>query len=45
MTALVSIVFIAMIPVDCKMTNFSSHLFVYFFGMTNFIFVGATPIN
>ena len=24
--------FIAMIPIDCKITNFSLHLFVYFFG-------------
>ena len=32
MTALVSLLFIAMIPIDCKITNFSLHLFVYFFG-------------
>ena len=31
MTALVSLLFIAMIPIDCKVTNFSLHLFVYFF--------------
>ena len=31
MTALVSLLFIAMIPTDCKITNFSLHLFVYFF--------------
>ena len=30
MTALVSLLFIAMIPIDCKFTNFSLHLFVYF---------------
>jgi len=27
----VSLLFIAMIPTDCKITNFSLHLFVYFF--------------
>jgi len=32
MTALVSLLFIAMIPIDCKITIFSLHLFVYFFG-------------
>jgi len=32
MTALVSLLFITMIPIDCKITNFSLHLFVYFFG-------------
>jgi len=31
MTDLVSLLFIAMIPIDFKITNFSSHLFVYFF--------------
>ena len=31
MTALVSLLFIAMIPIDCKITNFSLLLFVYFF--------------
>ena len=31
MTALVSLLFIAMIPIDYKITNFSLHLFVYFF--------------
>jgi len=31
MTALVSLLFIAMIPIDCKITNFSLHLIVYFF--------------
>ena len=31
MTALVSLLFIAMIPIDCKITNFSLNLFVYFF--------------
>ena len=31
MTALVSQLFIAMIPIDFKITNFSLHLFVYFF--------------
>jgi len=28
MTALVSVLFIAMIPIDCKITNFSLLLFV-----------------
>ena len=32
MAALVSQLFIAMIPIYCKITNFSLHLFVYFFG-------------
>ena len=32
MTDLVSLISIAMIPIDCKITNFSMHLFVYFFG-------------
>jgi len=33
MTTLVSLLFNAMIPIDCKITNnFSLHLFVYFFG-------------
>ena len=31
MTAFVSLTFIAMIPIDCKIKNFSLHLFVYFF--------------
>jgi len=31
MTDLVSLLFIAMIPIDFKITNFSLHLFVYFF--------------
>ena len=31
MTGLVSLHFITMIPIDCKITNFSLHLFVYFF--------------
>jgi len=31
MTALASLLFIAMIPIDCKITNFSLHLFVNFF--------------
>ena len=30
MTDLVSLLFIAMIPIDCKTTNFSLYLFVYF---------------
>ena len=30
MTPIVSLLFIAMIPIDCKITNFSLHLFVYF---------------
>ena len=34
MTALVSLLFNAMVPIvdDCKITNFSLHLFIYFFG-------------
>ena len=32
MTALVSLFSITMIPIDCKITDFSSYLFVYFFG-------------
>jgi len=31
MTDLVSLPFIAMISIDCKITNFSLHLFAYFF--------------
>ena len=31
-TALVSLLFIAMISIDCKITKFSLHLFVYFLG-------------
>ena len=31
MTDLVSLLFIAMIPIDFKITNFFLHLFVYFF--------------
>jgi len=31
MTDLVSLLFVAMIPIDCKITNFSLHLFIYFF--------------
>ena len=31
MTPIVSLLFIAMIPIDCKIINFSLHLFVYFF--------------
>jgi len=34
MTALVSLLFIAVIRIDCKITNFSLHLFVYFFFAT-----------
>ena len=44
MTALVSLLFIAMIPIDCKVTIFSLHLFVYFFGNKNsdeFYFCGC----
>ena len=57
MTDLVSLLCIAMIPIDCKITNFPT-LVVYFFcnnyniGATskermtmNIIFVSATPIN
>jgi len=32
MTALVSLLFIALIPIDCKITKISLHLFVYFSG-------------
>jgi len=32
MTALFSLLFIAMIPIVCKITKFSFYLFVYFFG-------------
>ena len=32
MTALVSCLFIAIISIDCKISNFSLHLFAYFFG-------------
>jgi len=48
MTALVPLLFISMIPIYCNITNFSLHLFVYFFDSKNdddFIIVGATPIN
>jgi len=38
MTALVSLLFIAMIPIDCKIKIFSLHLFVYFFLVTIIIF-------
>ena len=31
MTALVSLLFITMIPIDCKITNLSLYSFVYFF--------------
>ena len=31
MTTLVSLLFITMIPIDCKITNFSLYLFVCFF--------------
>ena len=31
MTDLVSLLFIAIIPINCKITNFSLHSFVYFF--------------
>ena len=38
-----------MIPIDGKITNFSLHLFVYFFGNKNdddkFYFAGTTSIN
>ena len=34
MIASVSLLFIAMIPIDCKITKFSLHLFVYFFLLT-----------
>ena len=32
MTDLVSLLFIAMIPIDCKITKFSLDLFVFFVG-------------
>jgi len=32
MTALVSLLFIATIPIDCKITNFSSTCMLTFFG-------------
>ena len=35
MTTLVSLLLIIMIPIDCKITNFSLYLFVYFFGTIN----------
>ena len=38
MTALVSLLFIAIIPIDSKITNFSLHLFVSFFKVTVIIF-------
>jgi len=44
MTALVSLLFITMIPIDCKITNFSLHLFVYFF-VTNIIFGEPTSAS
>ena len=31
MTALVSLLFIAMTPIDCKITNFSLHLYMYIY--------------
>ena len=37
MTDLVSLLFIAMIPIDYKITKFSLHLFVYFFGSNYYI--------
>ena len=33
--------FIAMIPIDCKITNFSLHLFVYFFLVAIIILVNS----
>jgi len=30
MTALVSLLFIAMIPIDCKIINFSLHLYIHY---------------
>jgi len=38
MTDLVSLRFVAMIPIDCKITKFSLHLFVYLFLVTIIIF-------
>ena len=35
MTDLVSLLFIAMILFDCKITNFSLHLYVYVFGQVS----------
>jgi len=41
MTALASLHFIAMIPIDCKITNFSLYLFVYFYDMS----IGAAAVG
>jgi len=42
---LVSLLFIAMIPIDCKITNFFLHLFVLLFWVAiKLIFLGAHPI-
>jgi len=55
-TDLVSLLLIALILIDCKITNFSLHLTIIIFGeltsatseeriTMNIIFVGTTPIN
>ena len=38
MTALVSLLIIATIPIDCKIINFSLHLFIYFLKVTIVLF-------
>ena len=40
MTALVSLIFIDMIHIDCKITNFSLYLLVYFFFKVTIIIFG-----
>ena len=35
MTDLVSLLFITMIHIDCKITNFSLHLYIYFVTLHN----------
>jgi len=44
MTDFVSLLFIATIPIDFKITNFSLHLFVYFF-VTTIIFGELTSVT
>jgi len=41
MTSFVSLLFIAMIPIDSKITNFSLYLFIYFFLVTIIILVNS----
>ena len=45
MTDLISLLFIAMIPIDFKATNFSLYLFVYFFFVTIIIFGELTSVT